>query len=131
MSLLVPLTAIDSGRDTFQIVGSHGPPRMSEVNCTCPPTAIAEDSMRRTFKASIAFLLMVISIQAQSTKRPLTLDDLAKIRTVGDPQVSPDAKWVAYTVGAVDPGQYHTLTTPSYQRDRLERYVEWLNKYLK
>src|SRR5262249_41369424 len=75
---------------------------MSEVNCTCPPTAIAEDSMRGTFKASIAFLLMVISIQAQSTKRPLTLDDLAKIRTVGDPQVSPDGKWVAYTVGAVD-----------------------------
>jgi dipeptidyl aminopeptidase/acylaminoacyl peptidase len=29
------------------------------------------------------------------------------------------------------PGQYHLLTTPSYQRDRLERYVEWLNKYLK
>ena len=31
----------------------------------------------------------------------------------------------------VYPGQYHTLTTPSYLRDRLERYVEWLKKYLK
>ena len=39
---------------------------------------------------------------AQSSKRPLTLDDLARIRSVGDPQVSPDGKWVAYTVGAVD-----------------------------
>src|SRR5207237_5217079 len=26
----------------------------------------------------------------------------AKIKAVGDPQVSPDGKWVAYTVGAVD-----------------------------
>ena len=29
------------------------------------------------------------------------------------------------------PGQFHTLTTPSYQRDRLERYVAWFDKYLK
>ena len=29
------------------------------------------------------------------------------------------------------PGQYHTLTTPSYQRDRLERYLGWFDKYLK
>jgi dipeptidyl aminopeptidase/acylaminoacyl peptidase len=29
------------------------------------------------------------------------------------------------------PGQYHGLTTPSYQRDRLQRYVAWYDKYLK
>jgi dipeptidyl aminopeptidase/acylaminoacyl peptidase len=29
------------------------------------------------------------------------------------------------------PGQFHNITTPSYQRDRLERYVAWFNKYLK
>jgi dipeptidyl aminopeptidase/acylaminoacyl peptidase len=29
------------------------------------------------------------------------------------------------------PGQYHGLTTPSYKRDRLERYVQWYDKYLK
>jgi dipeptidyl aminopeptidase/acylaminoacyl peptidase len=29
------------------------------------------------------------------------------------------------------PGQFHGLTTPSYQRDRLERYLAWFNKYLK
>jgi dipeptidyl aminopeptidase/acylaminoacyl peptidase len=39
---------------------------------------------------------------AQTTKRQISLDDLAKIRSVGDPQVSPDGKWVAYTVGTVD-----------------------------
>ena len=29
------------------------------------------------------------------------------------------------------PGQYHGITVPSYQRDRLERWVAWFNKYLK
>jgi len=28
------------------------------------------------------------------------------------------------------PGQYHGLTKPSYQRDRLERYLAWYGKYL-
>ncbi len=29
------------------------------------------------------------------------------------------------------PGQFHGLTMPSYQRDRLERYVAWFDKHLK
>ena len=29
------------------------------------------------------------------------------------------------------PGQFHGLTSPSYQRDRLERYLAWFDKYLK
>lgn len=29
------------------------------------------------------------------------------------------------------PGQYHGLTIPSYQRDRLQRYLNWFDKYLK
>jgi dipeptidyl aminopeptidase/acylaminoacyl peptidase len=36
------------------------------------------------------------------TRRAYTLDDLAKLRTVSDPQVSPDGKWIAYTVGSAD-----------------------------
>ena len=28
------------------------------------------------------------------------------------------------------PGQYHSLTTPSYQRDRIQRYLAWFGKYL-
>jgi dipeptidyl aminopeptidase/acylaminoacyl peptidase len=39
---------------------------------------------------------------AQTARRAITLDDLARIRSVGDPQRSPDGKWVAYTVGATD-----------------------------
>ncbi|WP_234734664.1 S9 family peptidase [Tellurirhabdus bombi] len=29
------------------------------------------------------------------------------------------------------PGQFHGITTPSYQRDRIERYLQWFDKYLK
>ena len=28
------------------------------------------------------------------------------------------------------PGQFHGLTMPSYERDRLQRYIDWYNKYL-
>ncbi|MBV6522303.1 MAG: Dipeptidyl-peptidase 5 [Gemmatimonadaceae bacterium] len=31
----------------------------------------------------------------------------------------------------VYPGQFHGITTPSFQRDRLQRYVAWYDKYLK
>jgi len=29
------------------------------------------------------------------------------------------------------PGQFHGLTIPSYERDRIQRYLNWFNKYLK
>ena len=29
------------------------------------------------------------------------------------------------------PGQFHGITTPSYQKDRAERYTRWFDKYLK
>ena len=52
-------------------------------------------------------LILILSLvaagpAAAQTRRPITLDDLFKLKSVGDPQVSPDGKWVAYTVGTVD-----------------------------
>ena len=29
------------------------------------------------------------------------------------------------------PGQFHGITTPTYKIDRLQRYLDWYNKYLK
>ncbi len=29
------------------------------------------------------------------------------------------------------PGQFHGITTPSYQKDRVDRYLQWFDKYLK
>jgi dipeptidyl aminopeptidase/acylaminoacyl peptidase len=39
---------------------------------------------------------------AQATPRTLAVDDYFRIRGVGDPQVSPDGNWVAYTVTTRD-----------------------------
>jgi dipeptidyl aminopeptidase/acylaminoacyl peptidase len=38
----------------------------------------------------------------QAARRPLKLDDLARIREVRDPQCSPDGQWVAYVVSTTD-----------------------------
>ena len=40
--------------------------------------------------------------QQAPAKRAITIDDLHAFKTVGDPQRSPDGKWIAYTVGATD-----------------------------
>jgi dipeptidyl aminopeptidase/acylaminoacyl peptidase len=51
---------------------------------------------------SIAALTVVpFLVQAQS-KRPLQPDDIFEIKTVGDPRISPDGQWVAYTVTQFD-----------------------------
>src|ERR1700752_2087329 len=42
------------------------------------------------------------SFSAQTARRPMKLDDLTRFRNVGDPQISPDGKWVAYVVGTTD-----------------------------
>ncbi len=49
-------------------------------------------------------LLLVLSMTAgaQTAKRPINLDDLSRMLRVGAPQVSPDGKWIAYTVSHVD-----------------------------
>jgi dipeptidyl aminopeptidase/acylaminoacyl peptidase len=65
-------------------------------------------SMSRVLSSTVAvcgLLSLVLtppSAFGQEAKRSLSLDDLARLRTVTDPQVSPDGKWVAYVVGAVD-----------------------------
>jgi len=37
-----------------------------------------------------------------SPKHPFTMEDLLAVKRVDDPQLSPDGKWVAYTVGTAD-----------------------------
>src|SRR5687768_11862201 len=51
----------------------------------------------------IIFCLLALGtpVSAQQ-KRPVRVDDFARIRNVGDPQVSPDGQWVAYTVNSID-----------------------------
>ncbi|QQS48569.1 MAG: S9 family peptidase [Acidobacteriota bacterium] len=60
----------------------------------------------RRFILPILVLGLVLSYvadhSAQTAKRTLKLDDLARLRDVRDPQVSPDGKWVAYVVSRID-----------------------------
>ena len=39
-----------------------------------------------------------VAAQQSSPPRPITVDDLFRIQEVADPQLTPDAQWVAYTV---------------------------------
>jgi dipeptidyl aminopeptidase/acylaminoacyl peptidase len=42
------------------------------------------------------------AVTAQTPKRAMTIDDLLKVRRVGDPQLSPDGKWIAYQISDPD-----------------------------
>jgi dipeptidyl aminopeptidase/acylaminoacyl peptidase len=56
-------------------------------------------------KRSVAFvvvLLIGLCWLAAAQNRTYTIEDLLKVRRVGDPQVSPDGKHVAFTVGDVN-----------------------------
>ncbi|HEY0306036.1 MAG TPA: S9 family peptidase [Longimicrobiales bacterium] len=45
---------------------------------------------------------MCTPLAAQQQKRALKVDDFARIKSVGEPQISPDGGWVAYTVTTTD-----------------------------
>ena len=55
-----------------------------------------------TFFFAVAFILTLFMSAFAQQKRPLNLDDLARMRDVRDPQCSPDGKSVAYTVSTID-----------------------------
>jgi len=59
-------------------------------------------SVRVRLVVLIGALAVAISAAGQTAKRTIALDDLFKIKSVGDPQRSTDGKWVAYTVGTTD-----------------------------
>jgi dipeptidyl aminopeptidase/acylaminoacyl peptidase len=44
----------------------------------------------------------MILLAQEAAKHPITFDDLIKMHRIGEPQVSPDGKWVAYTVSTPD-----------------------------
>jgi dipeptidyl aminopeptidase/acylaminoacyl peptidase len=59
--------------------------------------------MIRTKTVCIAAAFCAASLLfAQAARRPLKLDDMHRFHDVRDVQISPDGKWVAYTVSTVD-----------------------------
>ncbi|HEY7055335.1 MAG TPA: hypothetical protein VH458_02360, partial [Vicinamibacterales bacterium] len=58
---------------------------------------------RHTFVLVAALLTAVGAVLAQgSARHPMTLDDLARLAEVRDPQCSPDGRAVAYVVSTID-----------------------------
>ncbi len=53
--------------------------------------------MRRPFLIFLALLAFAFPAFAQA-KHPFTFEDMMKLKRVGDPQVSPDGKWVIFSV---------------------------------
>src|SRR3954462_2442550 len=47
----------------------------------------------------MAAAVVPVQLHAQGrVQRPMTFEDFAAVRNVGDPQVSPDGKWVLYSL---------------------------------
>ncbi len=57
--------------------------------------------MRRLFLISLALIALTFSAIAQA-KHPFTFEDMMKLKRVGEPEVSPDGKWVIFSVVDVD-----------------------------
>lgn len=55
----------------------------------------------KRFVALVVILLVGLCSLAAAQNRTYTVEDLLKVRRVGDPQVSPDGKQVAFTIGDV------------------------------
>ncbi|MCJ7590044.1 MAG: S9 family peptidase [Woeseiaceae bacterium] len=61
----------------------------------------------KIWAALAAFTLVCVAVgqaaaQNDTSKRVLTTDDLLAIKSVSDPQVSPDREWIAYSVESID-----------------------------
>src|SRR6266853_4125281 len=66
--------------------------------------------MLRKTVSPILLLILAAALSAQTTHRPLKLDDLARLRDVRDPQLSPDGQWAAYVVATIDVKEDRSFT---------------------
>ena len=57
-------------------------------------------------RALVAIALFISCTSIPSThaqsKRPVAIDDIYRTQQVGNPQCSPDGKWIAYTLTTID-----------------------------
>jgi dipeptidyl aminopeptidase/acylaminoacyl peptidase len=60
--------------------------------------------MRRSFSVRFfvlaTFLVSGVTAATQEQRRPLAIEDYYRVKTVGGTQISPDGRWVAFTVSA-------------------------------
>src|SRR4030042_6574631 len=67
------------------------------------PSRRERDFLSFFFLAGICLSLLAVSLFAQApAKRLLSAEDVYRMQEVDDPQVSPDGKWIAYSVTSLD-----------------------------
>ena len=54
------------------------------------------------FSCALLFIVTPYLVAQAPARRPIVIDDMYRMQQVGNPQCSPDGKWVAYTVTAID-----------------------------
>ena len=60
--------------------------------------------------------LLAVDLSAQGrVQRPMTFEDFAAVRNVGDPQVSPDGRWLLYSVRTTDVSANRRTTVTKVQ----------------
>jgi dipeptidyl aminopeptidase/acylaminoacyl peptidase len=64
----------------------------------------------KRFVVSLSFLVLSLCAVAAAQERRFTVEDLLKVRRVGDPQVSPKNDLVAYTITDIDKAANHGVT---------------------
>ena len=84
--------------------------------------------MKRIWSGLIVGVASIVVASAQGGKRPLSLDDLGKIKEVRDPQCAPDGRTVAFVVSQVDvkddkAGNAHIWTIGADGQN--ERQITW------
>ncbi|HEV8385489.1 MAG TPA: S9 family peptidase [Candidatus Acidoferrales bacterium] len=66
--------------------------------------------MRHTKQFVLVLLVCLIAVGSfAQSKRAITFDDLISMQRVSDPRISPDGKWVAYTVATPDKAANRTV----------------------
>jgi dipeptidyl aminopeptidase/acylaminoacyl peptidase len=67
--------------------------------------------MKRVILSAFMCVLALASVcAAQTAQRAMSVDDLLRVRRVADPQLSPDGKWIAYSVAVPDVGANRSRT---------------------
>jgi dipeptidyl aminopeptidase/acylaminoacyl peptidase len=54
--------------------------------------------MKRTLISAVAAVMLLACVAMAQNPARFTIDDLLKVRRVSDPQLSPDGRWIAYSI---------------------------------
>ena len=58
----------------------------------------------------LAIAALTLSVSPALSQRPLTIDDLFAMKRIGEPSLSPDGRWIAFTLTTADPEKNKNLS---------------------